>query len=84
MSLHNNPIKLTFKEIKALFPHDLSTKRSALKVSLGTGKAPDHDTQRRARALHSRLSARCYKFPDALLADVMMQGGRGLSTIMGR
>jgi hypothetical protein len=40
---HNNPIKLALKEIKALFPHDLSAKRSALKVSLGTGKAPDHD-----------------------------------------
>jgi hypothetical protein len=35
-------------------------------------------------SVHSRLSAGCYKFPDAILADVMMQGGRGLGIIMGR
>ena len=40
---HNNPIKLALKEIKALFPNDPSAKRSTLKVSLGTGKAPDGD-----------------------------------------
>jgi hypothetical protein len=33
------------KEIKALFPHDSSAKRSTLKVSLGTGKAPDNDPE---------------------------------------
>ena len=38
---HNNPMKLALKEIKALFPNDPSTKRSTLKVSLGTSKAPN-------------------------------------------
>ena len=42
---HNNPIKLALKEIKALFPNDPSAKRSSLKVSLGTGKAPDDDPE---------------------------------------
>src|SRR5271170_6144269 len=42
---HNNPIKLALKEIKALFPNDPSVKRSTLKVSLGTGKAPDDDPE---------------------------------------
>ena len=40
---HNNPIKLALEEIKDLFPNDPSAKRSTLKVSLGTGKAPDDD-----------------------------------------
>ena len=40
---HNNPIKLTLEEIKDLFPNDPSIKRSTLKVSLSTGKAPDDD-----------------------------------------
>ena len=38
---HNNPTELALKEIKAL-SKDPSAKRSTLKVSLGTGKAPDH------------------------------------------
>ncbi|KAH6704320.1 patatin-like phospholipase-like protein [Leptodontidium sp. MPI-SDFR-AT-0119] len=42
---HNNPYKLALKEIKAMFPHDPSAKRSALKVSLGTGKAPDYEPE---------------------------------------
>ena len=42
---HNNPIKLALKEIKALFPNDPSAKRSTLKVSLGTGKAPDYEPE---------------------------------------
>jgi hypothetical protein len=40
---HNNLIKLALKEIKALFPNDPSTKRSTLKVLLGTSKAPNND-----------------------------------------
>jgi hypothetical protein len=42
---HNNPIKLALKEIKKLSPNDPSAKRATLKVSLGTGKAPDHDPE---------------------------------------
>jgi hypothetical protein len=42
---HNNLIKLALKEIKALFPNDPSAKRSTLKVSLGTSKAPDNDPE---------------------------------------
>jgi hypothetical protein len=42
---HNNPMKLALKEIKALFPNDPFAKRSSLKVSLGTGKAPDDDPE---------------------------------------
>jgi hypothetical protein len=42
---HNNPIEVALKEIKALFPNDPSAKASTLKVSLGTGKAPDHDPE---------------------------------------
>ena len=38
---HNNLMKLALKEIKALFPNDSSTKRSILKVSLGTSKTPN-------------------------------------------
>jgi hypothetical protein len=43
--MHNNPIKLALREAKALFPNDYSAKRSTLKVSLGTGKVPDHDPE---------------------------------------
>ncbi|KAH7363976.1 patatin-like phospholipase-like protein [Rhexocercosporidium sp. MPI-PUGE-AT-0058] len=42
---HNNPYQLALKELKAMFPHDPSAKRSALKVSLGTGKAPDYEPE---------------------------------------
>ena len=42
---HNNPIELALKEVKALSPNDPSAKRSALKVSLGTGKAPKNDPE---------------------------------------
>jgi len=38
-------MKLALKEIEALFPNDPSAKRSTLKVSLGTGKAPDDDPE---------------------------------------
>jgi hypothetical protein len=40
---HNNLMKLALKEIKALFPNDPSTKRSTLKVSLGTSKTSNDD-----------------------------------------
>ena len=40
----NNPYKLAMKEIKASFD-DPAAKRSTLKVSLGTGKAPDQDPE---------------------------------------
>jgi hypothetical protein len=42
---HNNPIKLALKEVKALFPNDPLVKRSTLKVSLSTSKAPDDDPE---------------------------------------
>lgn len=38
-------MKLALKEIKKLLSHDPSAKRSTLKVSLGTGKAPDHEPE---------------------------------------
>ena len=38
-------MKLTLKEIKILFPYNPTTKRSTLKVSLGTGKAPDYNPE---------------------------------------
>jgi hypothetical protein len=41
---HNNPLRLGLKEIRVLYPNDPSAKRSALKVSLGTGKAVDNDS----------------------------------------
>ena len=40
----NNPLELALKEIKASY-NDPSAKRSTLKVSLGTGKAPDQDPE---------------------------------------
>ena len=42
---YNNPIKLALQEIKALFPNNPSTKRSTLKVSLGTSKAPYYNPE---------------------------------------
>lgn len=42
---YNNPTKLGLAEIKSLRPNDPSAKRSALKVSLGTGKASDDDAE---------------------------------------
>ena len=42
---HNDPTKLALKQIKASCLNDPSTKRSTLKVSLGTSKAPDHDPE---------------------------------------
>ncbi|OBT56258.1 hypothetical protein VE04_05114 [Pseudogymnoascus sp. 24MN13] len=41
----NNPTKLALAEIKEFFPNDLSAKRSTLKVSLGTGKAPEREPE---------------------------------------
>lgn len=41
--IHNNPLQLGLKEIKTLYRGDPSAKRSALKVSLGTGKAVNND-----------------------------------------
>ncbi|KAH8587298.1 hypothetical protein B0O99DRAFT_527023 [Bisporella sp. PMI_857] len=43
LTQNNNPLRLALQEIKALFPDDPFAKRSTLKVSLGTGKAPDRD-----------------------------------------
>jgi hypothetical protein len=40
---YNDPTKLALKQIKASCLNDPSAKRSTLKVSLGTGKAPDYD-----------------------------------------
>ena len=37
----NNPLKLALQEVKASNPSDPLAKRSTLKVSLGTRKAPD-------------------------------------------
>ncbi|OBT48514.1 hypothetical protein VE00_01410 [Pseudogymnoascus sp. WSF 3629] len=41
----NNPTKLALEKIKDFFPNDLSAKRSTLKVSLGTGKAPEREPE---------------------------------------
>ncbi|KFY80531.1 hypothetical protein V499_00606 [Pseudogymnoascus sp. VKM F-103] len=41
----NNPTKLALAEIKDFFPNDISAKRSTLKVSLGTGKAPEREPE---------------------------------------
>ncbi|KFY17790.1 hypothetical protein V492_00388 [Pseudogymnoascus sp. VKM F-4246] len=41
----NNPTKLGLAEIKDFFHNDLSAKRSTLKVSLGTGKAPEREPE---------------------------------------
>lgn len=41
----NNPTKVALEEIKDFFPNDLSAKRSTLKVSLGTGKAPEREPE---------------------------------------
>ena len=38
-------MKLALEEIKKLLSHDPSAKRSTLKVSLGTGKAPDNEPE---------------------------------------
>jgi hypothetical protein len=42
---HNNLIMLALKKIKALFPNNLSAKRSTLKVLLGTSKAPNNNPE---------------------------------------